>query len=38
LLIGCDNNLPNSGRNAGLPDDNEFIVVQAPRLRYEPHA
>jgi glycerophosphoryl diester phosphodiesterase len=27
LLIGCDNNFPNSGRNPGLPDDNEFIVV-----------
>jgi hypothetical protein len=30
LLIGCDNNLPNSGRNPGLPDDNEFIVVDVP--------
>ena len=27
LVIGCDNNFPNSGRNPGLPDDNEFIVV-----------
>ena len=28
LLVGCDNNFPNTGRNPGLPDDNEFIVVQ----------
>ena len=33
LLIACDNNLPNSGRNPGLPDDNEFIVVKVPALR-----
>ena len=33
LVIGCDNNFPNSGRNPGLPDDNEFIVVAAPGLR-----
>ena len=33
LLIACDNNLPNSGRNPGLPDDNEFIVVNVPALR-----
>ena len=32
LLIGCDNNLPNSGRNPGLADDNEFIVVDVPAL------
>jgi hypothetical protein len=32
LLIGCDNNFPNSGRNPGLPDDNEFIVVRVPEL------
>jgi glycerophosphoryl diester phosphodiesterase len=32
LLVGCDNNFPNSGRNPGLPDDNEFIVVAAPGL------
>jgi hypothetical protein len=32
LLVGCDNNLPNSGRNPGLPDDNEFIVVAVPGL------
>jgi glycerophosphoryl diester phosphodiesterase len=33
ILVGCDNNLPNSGRNPGLADDNEFILVDAPRLR-----
>jgi glycerophosphoryl diester phosphodiesterase len=27
LLLGCDNNFPNSGRNPGLADDNELIVV-----------
>ena len=32
LLIGCDNNLPNTGRNPGLADDNEFIVVDVPGL------
>jgi hypothetical protein len=33
LLLGCDNNLPNTGRNPGLADDNEFIVVKVPGLR-----
>jgi glycerophosphoryl diester phosphodiesterase len=33
LLVGCDNNLPNSGRNPSRPDDNEFIVVDVPGLR-----
>jgi hypothetical protein len=33
LLVGCDNNLPNSGRNPGLPDDSEFILVDVPGLR-----
>ena len=33
LLVVCDNNLPNSGRNPGLPDDNEFILVDVPGLR-----
>lgn len=33
LLLGCDNNLPNAGRNPGLADDNEFIVVEVPALR-----
>ncbi len=32
LLIGCDNNFPNTGRNPGLADDNEFIVVSVPGL------
>jgi glycerophosphoryl diester phosphodiesterase len=32
LLVGCDNNLPNSGRNPGRPDDNEMIVVRVPAL------
>ena len=31
ILVGCDNNLPNSGRNPGLADDNEFILVDLPR-------
>lgn len=33
LLVGCDNNLPNSGRNPSRPDDNELIVVAVPHLR-----
>ena len=33
LMVGCDNNLPNSGRNPALPDDNEFIVVNVPGMR-----
>jgi glycerophosphoryl diester phosphodiesterase len=33
LLVGCDNNLPNSGRNPRLPDDNELVVVRVPGLR-----
>jgi hypothetical protein len=32
LLLGCDNNLPNKGRNLNLADDSEFIVVQVPGL------
>ena len=28
LLVGCDNNFPNRGRNPNLADDNEFIVVR----------
>jgi hypothetical protein len=30
LMLGCDNNFPNTGRNPLLADDNEFIVVRAP--------
>jgi hypothetical protein len=36
LMIGCDNNLPNSGRNPALADDNEFIVVDVPGLKSLP--
>ncbi len=37
LLVGCDNNLPNSGRNPALPDDSEFILVDVPGLRGADH-
>jgi glycerophosphoryl diester phosphodiesterase len=30
LLIGCDNNLPNTGRNPTIADDTELIVVKVP--------
>lgn len=33
LMIGCDNNLPNDGRNPTRADDSEFIVVEVPGLR-----
>ncbi|WP_328522969.1 esterase-like activity of phytase family protein [Kribbella sp. NBC_00359] len=33
LLLGCDNNFPNTGRNPSLADDNEFIVVNVPGLQ-----
>lgn len=33
LLVGCDNNLPNKGRNPTLADDNELILVDVPGLR-----
>lgn len=29
LMLGCDNNFPNTGRNPGRADDNEFILVRA---------
>ena len=32
LLLGCDNNFPNTGRKPALADDSEFIVVKAPGL------
>ena len=35
LLLGCDNNLPNKGRNPGLADDNEFILVRVPGLQFD---
>lgn len=33
LLIACDNNFPNTGRNPNLADDNEFIVVKVEGLK-----
>jgi glycerophosphoryl diester phosphodiesterase len=30
LVLGCDNNLPNTGRNPTRADDNELIVVKTP--------
>jgi hypothetical protein len=33
LLVGCDNNLPNTGRNPTLADDSELILVDVPGLR-----
>jgi glycerophosphoryl diester phosphodiesterase len=33
VVIGCDNNIPNTGRNPGVADDNEFILVEVPGLR-----
>ena len=32
IVVGCDNNLPNTGRNPTIADDNEFIVVDVPGL------
>ena len=32
LLLGCDNNFPNTGRNPDRADDTEFIVVDVPGL------
>ena len=37
ILVGCDNNLPNTGRNPGIADDNEFILVDVPGLRRHSH-
>jgi len=34
-IIGCDNNIPNTGRNPGIGDDSEFILVRIPGLK--PH-
>jgi len=28
LLLGCDNNFPNSGRNPDLADDTELVTVR----------
>ena len=33
LVMGCDNNFPNKGRNPDLADDTELIVVKVPGLR-----
>jgi hypothetical protein len=33
LLLGCDNNFPNTGRNPVLADDTELIVVRVPGLK-----
>jgi hypothetical protein len=33
LLLGCDNNFPNTGRNPVLADDNELIVVRVRDLK-----
>jgi glycerophosphoryl diester phosphodiesterase len=30
LLLGCDNNFPNVGRNPGRADDNELVTVAVP--------
>jgi glycerophosphoryl diester phosphodiesterase len=37
IMVGCDNNLPNTGRNPGRADDNEFILVDVPHLRGHRH-
>jgi hypothetical protein len=36
LLVGCDNNLPNTGRNPNLADDNELILVHVDGLPADP--
>lgn len=33
LLVGCDNNLPNLGRNPSVADDSEFILVHVDGLK-----
>ena len=33
LLLGCDNNFPNTGRNPARADDNELIIVRVPGLK-----
>ena len=32
MLLTCDNNFPNKGRNPSLADDTEMIVVEAPGI------
>lgn len=36
LLLGCDNNFPNTGRNPVLADDTEFILVHVEGLPADP--
>jgi hypothetical protein len=36
LLVGCDNNLPNTGRNPTVADDNEFILIHVEGLPADP--
>jgi hypothetical protein len=36
LLVGCDNNLPSTGRNPNLADDNELILVRVDGLPVDP--
>jgi hypothetical protein len=33
ILVGCDNNLPNTGRNPGRADDSELVLIDVPALR-----
>jgi hypothetical protein len=33
LLLGCDNNFPNTGRNGSRADDDELIIVRVPGLK-----
>jgi hypothetical protein len=33
IMVGCDNNLPNSGRNPALADDSEFIVINVAGMK-----
>ncbi len=35
LLVGCDNNLPNSGRNPTRPGDNELIIAVVPGMVWD---
>lgn len=32
VIIGSDNNIPNTGRKPDIADDNEFILVEVPGL------
>ena len=32
LVVGCDNNVPNTGRNPRIADNNEFVLVRVPAL------